>query len=55
MRNLAQYIASRSTSSHNAMMHIATGAVAVSIAVAVLVLAAGGVTAFLLLKKKNRK
>jgi flagellar basal body-associated protein FliL len=27
----------------------------VSIAVAVLVLAAGGVTAFLLLKKKNRK
>lgn len=36
MRSLARYIADRSTSSQNAMMHIATGAVAVSIAVAVI-------------------
>ena len=38
MRNLAQYIASRSTSSQNAMVRIATAAVAVSIAVVVITL-----------------
>ena len=38
MRNLAHYIASRSTSSQNAMVRIATAAVAVSIAVVVITL-----------------
>ena len=38
MRNLAQYIAGRSTSSQNAMVRIATAAVAVSIAVVVITL-----------------
>ena len=38
MKSLAQYIASRDRGSQNAMMHIATAAVAVSIAVAVITL-----------------
>ena len=36
MRSLARHIAKYGTSSHNAMVHIATAAVAISIAVAII-------------------